>query len=331
MSADFAFETKGLTKHYGNIFALNGVSIKADRGKIFGLLGPNGAGKTTLIRILATLLEPDKGSAKVLGVNVVDLPGEVRNNIGLAGQFAAVDEYLTGEENLYMTSRLYHLGAKEAKTRTKEILEKLHLTDAAKRTVRTYSGGMRRRLDVGACLVGRPKVLFLDEPTTGLDPRTRIDLWNIIRELVQDGTSILLTTQYLEEADELADTIAVLDRGKIIAEGTSKQLKARLGGDVIEFEILKDSDQDRAQKAIATIAKKPPSYDEASKIFTVPVGGEGSKSLVEIVRALDKAGVAPHALSLHQPSLDDVFLSLTGSKASDVAEASKATRRGDKS
>jgi ABC-2 type transport system ATP-binding protein len=323
-----AFEVKNVAKYFGEVKALDGVTLKAEQGKVLGLLGPNGAGKTTLVNMLSTLWEPTKGSLKVLGVDVVEHPEEVRKLIGLAGQFAAVDEYLTGEENLYMVGRLYHLSAKEAKARTQEILEKLKLTDAAKRLAKTYSGGMHKRLDLGASLVGRPKILFLDEPTTGLDPRTRLDLWDAIRDLVAGGTSILLTTQYLEEADELADHIAVIDRGKLIAEGTSGQLKAKLGGDVIEFEIASGNEKDQALKAVGGISKNKPTYNETSRIVTVPVGSEGSKKLAEVVRKLDQAGVVPHTLSLHQPSLDDVFLALTGSKASAVEQPVKPKKRG---
>jgi ABC-2 type transport system ATP-binding protein len=315
-----AFEVEDVHKHFGETKALIGVSLKAEEGKIFGLLGPNGAGKTTLVRMLSTLTTPDKGSLKVLGVDVVENPAKVRRMIGLAGQFAAIDEYLTGEENLYMVGRLYHLSAREAKTRTKSILESMGLTEAAKRLAKTYSGGMRRRLDLGASLVGNPKILFLDEPTTGLDPRTRLDLWETIRELVKQGTSILLTTQYLEEADELADHIAVIDRGKLIAEGTSSQLKAKLGGDLIEFEIENSAQSARALAAVSNISQKPPTYNEADRVITLPVGSDGSKKLPEVVRRLDAAHVVPHTLSLHQPSLDDVFLTLTGAKASDVAK-----------
>ncbi len=327
MSDDLAFEVKNVAKYFGDVKALDGVSLSADQGKIFGLLGPNGAGKTTLVNMLATLSEPTKGSLKVLGVDVMERPDKVRKLIGLAGQFAAVDEYLTGEENLYMVGRLYHLSAKEAKNRTKDILEQLKLSDAAGRLAKTYSGGMRRRLDLGASLVGRPKILFLDEPTTGLDPQTRLDLWDTIRQLVREGTSILLTTQYLEEADELADKIAVIDRGKLIAEGTSNQLKAELGGDVIEFELGSANQKDKALKAVAGISKKQATYDEDNRTVTVPVGSNGSRKLTEVVRKLDQAGVSPHTLSLHQPSLDDVFLTLTGYKASDVEQKPKAKKR----
>ncbi len=317
--AEYAFEVENVAKYFDKVKAVDGVTLKAEKGKIFGLLGPNGAGKTTLVNMLATLSEPTKGSLKVLGVDVMKEPQRVRELIGLAGQFAAVDEYLTGEENLYMVGRLYHLNATEAKKRSKDILEKLDLSDAAKRQARTYSGGMRRRLDLGACLVGQPQILFLDEPTTGLDPRTRLDLWKIIRELVKGGTSILLTTQYLEEADELADHIAVIDRGKLIAEGTSQQLKAKLGGDVIEFELEEAGDKDKALAAVSQLGQKKPTYNEDTQTITLPVGGGGSKKLAEVVRALDGAAISPHSLSLHEPSLDDVFLSLTGTKASAVA------------
>ncbi len=328
--AEYAFEVKNIAKYFDEVKALDGVSLKADKGKVFGLLGPNGAGKTTLVNMLATLSLPTKGSLEVLGVDVLKHPDKVRKLIGLAGQFAAVDEYLTGEENLYMVGRLYHLSSKETKARTKDILEKLKLTDAAKRQARTYSGGMRRRLDLGASLVGYPKILFLDEPTTGLDPRTRLDMWKIIRELVEKGTSILLTTQYLEEADELADHIAVIDRGKLIAEGTSSQLKAKLGGDVIEFELEDSNDSEKALKAVNNLGQKKPSYNEEDNTITLPVGSQGSKKLAEVVRALDQAEVSPHTLSLHEPSLDDVFLTLTGSKASKVATQEKKSGKGSK-
>lgn len=316
-----AFEVRNVYKSFGNTKALNDVTLNAEKGKVFGLLGPNGAGKTTLVRMLSTLLTPDKGTAKVLGVDTVQDPDRVRRSIGLAGQFAAVDEYLTGRENIYMVGRLYHLSAKEAKQRAQTLLDELHLSDAADRIVRTYSGGMRRRLDLGASLVGRPQILFLDEPTTGLDPSTRLNLWEIIRGLVKEGTSILLTTQYLEEADALADMIAVIDRGKVIAEGTSDQLKSRLGGEVVEFEVAKSQDRAKALKLVSSIARQKPTVDEDSRTITVPVTN-GSKSLLAIVRELDKAKIEPTSLSLHRPSLDDVFLFLTGAKASEVAQSS---------
>lgn len=328
MNNELAFETIGASKYFGEVKALDNVSISSEQGKIFGLLGPNGAGKTTLVNMLATLSTPTKGSLKVLGIDVVEHPAKVRQLIGLAGQFAAVDEFQTGEENLLMVARLYHISVKEARLRTSQLLKDLRLEDAAKRTVRTYSGGMRRRLDVGASLVGQPKILFLDEPTTGLDPRTRLELWDIIRTFVNNGTSILLTTQYLEEADVLADHIAVIDRGKLIAEGTSTQLKAKLGGDVIKFELEDKSDSQKALAAVNIIAMKKAWYDEADNMVTVPVGSHGSKKLIDIVRALDQAKITANAMSLHQPTLDEVFLTLTGNKASDVAETKPAKKFG---
>ncbi len=320
-----AFEAKNIKKYFGEVKALDGVSLKAEEGKIFGLLGPNGAGKTTLVRMLCTLSAPTEGTMKVLGVNVKENPDKVRTVIGLAGQYAAVDEFLTGRENLVMVGRLYRLSAKESKSRAKEILKQLDLEDAADRQVKTYSGGMRRRLDLGASLVGRPKILFLDEPTTGLDPRTRQDLWRIIRDLVDNGTSIILTTQYLEEADELADKIAVIDRGKVIAEGTSDQLKAKLGGDLVEIELANESQAITASAVVKKFASKNITQEE--KILKVPVH-QGSEGLLEIVRALDKAKIHPKAISLHRPSLDDVFLALTGKKAEDQAVKSKRGKRG---
>jgi ABC-2 type transport system ATP-binding protein len=309
---NIALETTDVYKHFGDVKALDGVSLSAEQGKIFGLLGPNGAGKTTLVRMLSTLLVPDQGQAKVLGIDVAKQPAKVREIIGLAGQYAAVDEFLTGRENLYMVGQLYHLSKKETKARAQEILERFNLLDAAERPVKTYSGGMRRRLDLGASLVGRPKILFLDEPTTGLDPRTRLDLWDTIRELVRGGTSILLTTQYLEEADELADHIAVIDRGKVIIQGTSDQLKRHLGGEVIEFTV-EQKNQTKALGVVHKLGSKNP-HMEGDHII-VPVKN-GSKKLVEVVRALDSAKIPVESIALHRPSLDDVFLAVTGQKSS---------------
>ncbi len=323
MAKTYAFEVRRVAKYYGEVKALDGVSLQAEQGKIYGLLGPNGAGKTTLVRMLSTLLEPTKGIAKVLGIDVATQPAEVRKVIGLAGQFAAVDEFLTGYENIYMVGRLYHLSHSQAKQRARELLKELNLDDAATRQVKTYSGGMRRRLDLGASLVGRPQILFLDEPTTGLDPRTRLELWHIIRQLVADGTSILLTTQYLEEADELADHIAVIDRGKLIIDGTSDQLKSRLGGDVIEFEVSAKQ-QDKAIEVVRKFSTKSPTVDELGHI-TLPVK-DGRKKLVDVVRALDEARLNPESISLHRPTLDDVFLSVTGKKPEE--EKPKPTRKG---
>jgi ABC-2 type transport system ATP-binding protein len=322
-----AFEINNLYKYYGDVHALDGVTLAAEEGTVFGLLGPNGAGKTTIVRVLSTLLEPDKGTVKVNGINVMDNPNKVRELIGLAGQFAAVDEYLTGYENVFMVGRLYGLSKKEAKKRSIDLLQRLDLTDAAKRPVKTYSGGMRRRLDLGASLIGEPKILFLDEPTTGLDPATRLDLWEIIRGLVKDGTSILLTTQYLEEADELCDKIAVVNRGKVIAEGTSDSLKAKLGGDIIEFQLDEAEDEAKAREAVSKIAKSKPIFDNVTHQFSVPVK-DGSKGLMTVVQALNDAKLNVSSISLHRPSLDDVFLSLTGSKT-DIEEQ-KPKKRGKK-
>ncbi|HUD03185.1 MAG TPA: ATP-binding cassette domain-containing protein [Patescibacteria group bacterium] len=321
-----AFETKNLVKHYKTVKALDGVSLVAEEGKVFGLLGPNGAGKTTIVRVLSTLLTPTSGSAFVHDIDVTKHPEAVRKLIGLAGQFAAVDEYQTGYENVYMTGLLYGLNRAEAKRRTNRLLERLDLAEAANRQVSTYSGGMRRRLDLGASLVGEPRILFLDEPTTGLDPKSRQGIWVIISELIKEGTSILLTTQYLEEADELADRIVVVNEGKVIAEGTSNQLKARLGGDVVEFQLDKLADKDKALKAVEQFSKQPATFDEESLVIRVPVH-DGSKHLMEIVKALNGAKLSVNSLSLHRPSLDDVFLSLTGAKAKNVEAANKKARR----
>ena len=311
--ADKAFQIQSLVRHFGDVKALNGVTLEAEQGKVFGLLGPNGAGKTTIVRILSTLLLPDKGTVRVHGLDVVKQSDQVREVIGLAGQYAAVDEFQTGYENVYMTGLLYGLRRQEAKERTWQLLERLNLTDAAKRPVRTYSGGMRRRLDLGASLVGHPKILFLDEPTTGLDPQSRLGIWEIVRELIAEGTSILLTTQYLEEADELADSLAVINRGKVIASGTSDSLKAEMGGDVVEFELARSQDQAQALAAVAKIARQPATFEEVSLRVTVPVKN-GAESLMRIVQALNEARLEVVALSLHRPTLDDVFLALTGTK-----------------
>ena len=330
MASDKAFEVKDVVKHFGDVKALEGVSLAAEAGTIFGLLGPNGAGKTTLVRMLSTLLEPDSGSLEVLGIDAIKHPQQVREVIGLAGQFAAVDEFQTGYENIYMTGRLYHLSHEVTKKRTNELLERLGLADAAKRPVRTYSGGMRRRLDLGASLVGQPQIMFLDEPTTGLDPKTRLDLWGIIRDLIKEGKSILLTTQYLEEADELANRIAVMNNGKIIAEGTSDQLKTQLGGDVVEVEIAKATDQAKAEAAVKVLAKRQPTVSEDGLTLTIPVA-DGAKTLLAVVQALNSANINLNSIALHRPSLDDVFLSLTGAKAEAKEAGKPKARRGGRS
>ncbi|MDQ3397106.1 MAG: ATP-binding cassette domain-containing protein [Deinococcota bacterium] len=311
MSADVAIYVEGVHKSFGKVRALSGVDLAAPAGKVFGLLGPNGAGKTTLVRILTTLLRPDSGRASVAGLDVAKDADRLRGIIGLAGQYAAVDENLTGRENLEMVGRLYHLGGREAKRRADEVLSRFALEDAANRTVKTYSGGMRRRLDLGASLVGRPQVLFLDEPTTGLDPRTRLELWDLIGEIVHGGATLLLTTQYLEEADELADRVAVIDDGRVIAEGTTDELKSRLGGDVLELRLAANTRLDDALRALAPVGTERPRHDPATGMITLPVSN-GAQSLIEAVRQLDEAGAVLADLSLRRPSLDDVFLALTG-------------------
>ena len=308
--------------------ALDGVSISIESGKVYGLLGPNGAGKTTLIRVLATLLKPDSGTATVEGIDVVVDPIGVRTRIGLGGQYAAVDEFLTGRENVVMVGRLYNLSMAEAQSRADEVLERIDLVDAADRQVQTYSGGMRRRLDLAASLVGRPEVLFLDEPTTGIDPRSRVDIWELIRELVSGGTTLLLTTQYLEEADFLADAIGVIDHGRLIAEGTSDSLKETIGGVVVRLEVP-DEHCGTAIAAINDLTGADPLHDEQRGLLVIPAE-EGSRSLVEVVRAMDDASVPIMDIELHKPTLDDVFLSLTGhaaepeSAASDMQESEVA-------
>jgi ABC-2 type transport system ATP-binding protein len=304
----------GLKKRFGKVEALRGVDLQVSPSTVLGLLGPNGAGKTTAVRILTTLLHPDEGTATVLGMDVVRDAELLRHQIGLAGQNAAVDENLTGYENLEMVGRLYHLSAAEAKQRADAVLERFELTDAADRTAKTYSGGMRRRLDLGASLVGRPKVLFLDEPTTGLDPKGRLEMWDVIRELVGDGTTLLLTTQYLEEADNLADTIAVIDGGRVIAEGTSDELKDRVGGEVLAISVADRSRLEEAATALKGLGQGDPKTEDGGGI-TLPVGTDGTGVLTEAVRRLDDAGIRLADIALHRPSLDDVFLGLTGHMA----------------
>jgi ABC-2 type transport system ATP-binding protein len=308
-----AILVEGLTKSFGNVHALRGIDLSVPHGTILGVLGPNGAGKTTAVRILTTLLEPDGGRAVVDGYDVVREAAAVRRSIGLAGQSAAIQEELTGRENLEIIGRLYHLRWPQARSRAVELLEQFGLTDAADRAAKTYSGGMQRRLDLAASLVGKPRVLFLDEPTTGLDPRSRLGMWDIIRTLVARGTTILLTTQYLDEADELADEIVVIDHGLVIAAGTAEDLKGRAGGDVIEFTV---PDRSRVSDAVAAIAALgEPHADLETGVVNVGVGGRGSDALVDAVRALDAAGVVNRGLALRRPSLDDVFLTLTGHAA----------------
>jgi ABC-2 type transport system ATP-binding protein len=304
---------EGIAKAFGDVVALDGVDLAIDGGTVFGLLGPNGAGKTTMVRILATLLRPDQGRAVVAGYDVVADAARLRSVIGLAGQSAAVDENLTGRENLEMVGRLYRLGARESRRRAGELLEMFDLTDAADRTSKTYSGGMRRRLDLGASLVGQPLVLFMDEPTTGLDPRSRLGLWEFIEGLVDEGTTLLLTTQYLEEADRLADRIGVIDQGRLIAEGTSSELKSRIGGDVLELEVADKGDLGRAAEAIGPLGCEQPIIEEANGRVVLPVADAGV--LTEAVRRLDGAAISIAQLAIRRPTLDDVFLTLTGHHA----------------
>ena len=305
---------EGLRKSFGRVDALTGVDLVVEPGTVLGLLGPNGAGKTTTVRILATLTEPDGGHAEVAGYDVVRDAEALRRVIGLAGQFAAVDESLTGRENIELVGRLYHLGGREARRRATDLLERFGLTDAGDRQVGTYSGGMRRRLDLGASLVGHPAVLFLDEPTTGLDPQSRLGLWETIRQLVADGTTLLLTTQYLEEADRLADRIAVIDDGRVIADGTPDELKSRLGGDVVELTLTAGADVEEAARSLAAISTGVATVDAEASSLVVPVA-TGSGALIDVVRRLDAAGIGIAELALRRPSLDEVFLALTGDHA----------------
>jgi ABC-2 type transport system ATP-binding protein len=308
----------------GTVRALDGVSFEIPTGTVLGLLGPNGAGKTTAVRVLTTLLRPDSGSAHVAGVDVLADPEAARRVIGLAGQYAAVDEALTGAENLQLVGALNHLSRPDRRERAGQLLDQFGLSDAADRPLKTYSGGMRRRLDLAAALVARPPVLFLDEPTTGLDPRSRIDLWAVIEQLVSDGTTLLLTTQYLEEADRLADQICVVDHGRVIAEGTAAELKATLGGQVVEVVLADEATAEDAARALDGAGDGVPNRDGA--IVRVAAAA-GPRTLSEVVRRLDSAGILPTGLQLRQPSLDDVFLSLTGHSAEDQQDQRQVSGR----
>ena len=313
-SADAAIRAEGLVKHFGEVKAVDGLDLTVPYGTVVGLLGPNGAGKTTTVRILATLLRATAGHATVAGFDVAKDPDAVRRSIGLTGQYAAVDEYLTGRENLDMVGRLYHLPKGYVKQRADELLERFSLQHAADRPLKTFSGGMRRRLDLAASLVHRPPVLFLDEPTTGLDPRSRNDLWDLIRELVADGTTLLLTTQYLEEADVLADRIAVIDRGTVIADGTSAELKSQMGATVLELAFV---DGDAAAAARTIVESVVPGAEVDGTQVHAPVD-DGARTAMEVLRALDAAGIDVGGLTVREPSLDDVFLSLTGRRAEET-------------
>jgi len=319
-----AVETTGLRKSYGDVHALRGVDLQIEPGSVFGLLGPNGAGKTTTVRTLTTLLQPDGGSARVAGFDVVRDAAKVRERIGLAGQYAAVDENLTGFENLEMVGRLYHLARGRARARARELLSSFDLTDAADRLVRTYSGGMRRRLDLAAALLARPPVLFLDEPTTGLDIRSRIELWNAIDALVSEGTTVLLTTQDLDEADRLAAAIAVIDQGLVIAEGTPGELKGQVGGERLDIHLCDERRGEEAVTALASIASDRPFLEDGS--VRVPVA-ERRGTIADAVRRLDDAGIAIDDISVSSPTLDDVFLKLTGHAAELEDEEAEAQSR----
>lgn len=310
-----AIIAENLVKTYssGKIRALDNLSLDVKEGTVLGVLGPNGAGKTTTVRILATLLKPDSGAARVGGIDVLAKPDEVRKVIGLSGQYAAVDEILTGFDNLVMFGKLYHLGNKSSVKRAEELLERFKLTDAAKRPIKTYSGGMRRRLDLAASLIVKPKILFLDEPTTGLDPGGRKDMWGVIKELVQDGTTLMLTTQYLEEADHLADEIAVIDNGKVIARGTSDELKLQIGGEHLEI-VVNSSEIEIAKSIVEKIANSKAEIDQTLNSISAPVL-TGTSALIEVINSLSSVGIHPLDIALKRSSLDDVFLALTGHKA----------------
>lgn len=325
----YAITAKNITKKYGKLEVLKGIDLNVEQGTVLALLGPNGAGKTTTVRILTTLIKHDGGTATVAGYDVSEDPDEVRASIGLTGQYAAVDEYLTGRENLQMMGHLYHLSTRDSKRRAEELLEQFDLVDAADRPAKTYSGGMRRRLDLAASLIATPPIIFLDEPTTGLDPRSRQGMWKVIRHLVASGATILLTTQYLEEADQLANRIAVIDGGKVIAEGTANELKDLVGKERIEF-VFKTKEQ--TAKAAKVVEGEALQVDEEKRTVSLANDG-GVKNLNGLINQLTKAKLEPESLSLHKPTLDDVFLHLTGHAASDEepkAEADKTAKKGKK-
>lgn len=312
-----AIVAEGLVKRYGQLVALDGLDLSVPEGTVTALLGPNGAGKTTTVRVFTTLLIPDAGHATVAGIDVLRNPQALRSRIGASGQYAAVDEYLTGFENLEMVGRLYHMGVQRSKERARELLDRFRLSDAADRPVKGYSGGMRRRLDLAGALVANPPVLFLDEPTTGLDPRARLDLWDVIEELVAGGTTLLLTTQYMEEADRLADSIAVIDHGRVIARGTADELKTLVGGDRIELTVDHADNLATAEEALRGLADGEIHLEPGLRRITVPVSN-GSQALVDAVGRLSTHNVQIHDVGLRRPSLDDVFLSLTGHEAEEL-------------
>jgi ABC-2 type transport system ATP-binding protein len=312
--------TSGLVKRFGKVTALDGLDLAVPRGTILGLLGPNGAGKTTAVRILTTLLEPDEGTVMVAGLDVCAEPDKVRERIGLSGQTAAVDEYLTGYENLEMVGRLYHLGARKSRERARELLDRFELDEAADRPAKTYSGGMRRRLDLAAALVAAPQVCFLDEPTTGLDPRSRAQMWETIQELVRGGSTVLLTTQYMEEADRLADEVVVIDRGKMIAHGPPDQLKTKIGGERIEVVLADSGNIQAARGLLAELSAGEIRVDEQTCTVTASVVG-GVDDLRLVLQQLKDRAIPVDDVGLRRPTLDDVFLSLTGHAAEEVEES----------
>ncbi|MFD9551846.1 ATP-binding cassette domain-containing protein [Nocardia salmonicida] len=317
-----AIVAEGLVKRYGQLVALDGLDLSVPEGTVTALLGPNGAGKTTTVRVLTTLLIPDEGTATVAGIDVLNDPQALRSRIGASGQYSAVDEYLTGFENLEMVGRLYHLGTQRSKERARELLDRFRLSDAADRPVKGYSGGMRRRLDLAGALVANPPVLFLDEPTTGLDPRARLDLWDVIEELVAGGTTLLLTTQYMDEADRLADSIAVIDRGKVIARGTADELKALVGGDRIELTVGAVDQLAVAQQVLGGLADGEIHLEPGLRKLIVPVA-DGSQDLVTAIGRLTEHKVDINDVALRRPSLDDVFLTLTGHEAEELVNGDR--------